>query len=60
MRSLSSSGSALALASKVDRVSDIRGIEHMFHHIFEEGGHAQLFYKNDFKIVEDFIKGYKP
>ncbi len=59
MHSLCSSGSVLSLASKADRVSDIKDIEHMFHHVFEEGGHAQLFYVNDFKIIEDFVRGYK-
>ena len=50
---------ALVLATTLDGVSDIRGLEHNFHHIFDNGLHARLFDKgttNDWDIVVNYLK----
>ena len=49
----------LLLGSHEDGVSDNRGHEHLFHHIYQKGKHVRLFLENDFKVVEDFLKDYQ-
>ena len=49
---------SLTLFSREDAVSDISGLEHVFHKIFDKGQHARLFYDNDFNIITDYISNY--
>ncbi len=51
-------GLTLTLASSADNVSDNRGHEHLLDHSFSQGHHARLFYANDFKIIEDFLRSH--
>ena len=57
--SLRQQGQLLLLGSHEDTVSDNRGFEDRYHHMFFKGKHARLFYENDFKVIEDFLRNYK-
>lgn len=45
----------LLLGSRGDTISDNRGLMHLFHHYFDQGKHARLFYDNEFKVIEDYL-----
>lgn len=58
MQEYSDKNKFLLLHSKKDIISDIRGHDNIFKNgiILEEGKHGQLFFKNDFNILLNYIK----
>ena len=52
---LKSRNKLLILQSKEDHISCIKNREHVVDHLYEKGRHAQLFYVNDFTIVNEFL-----
>lgn len=55
---LKKTGKVFVLASEEDSVSDNRGMDHHIHHMLKKGKHGRLFFDNDFKLVEEFIKAH--
>ena len=58
LNQLNANHQILMLASHSDPVSDTRGKNHFYHHIFNEGKHARLFYDNDFDVVKKFLENH--